>query len=358
MKLNLSVNDLFNHMLVLGLAQIVEEEMPEAGHATVCWPDPQTAEIGWLNGEDLSIGEAAEAVWDFKEKILSYVGPNGDGTAIDGTIQIRGAKKARDCSPLSPRIANKPDFTEAVWHSYFGTRNKILDSMDEVSPLFVKLARALGFPAYWSEISGISTRRDDVRLSVSLWDMTPTNGGGEFYSRKYFKLLTTRMRSLTREDIAERIQGDRLDIQNSSQSAEYAAGLHRPASTDGCLSWIAYHGIALFPARPVTNGSCVSVTLGVIDKGRKQEFVLPIPDKPVTLGRYAAVSRYDGLYVLAAELQTNQNAGNLMAQDVAWLVAHNVTHIITFKRFKDTSGKNPEYYALGGHVFTIERGNR
>lgn len=355
MELNLSVDDLFNHMLVLGLAQIVEEEMPEKGHVTVCWPDPQTAKIGLLNGGDLSIEKAAKAVWSFKEKILSHVSPNGGGVAIDGTIQVTGAKGVRDCSPLSPRVVtNKSDFTEDAWRSYFETRNDILDSMDETSPLFVKLARAFGFPTYWSEISGVRSRRNDVTLSVSLWDMTPRNGGREFYSQKYLKLLTTCMRSLTETDIAERILGNQLD----AKSDEYAAGLHQLLLTDRCLSWIAYHGIALFPARPVTNGTCVSVTLGVIDKEGKKEFVLPIPDKPITLDRYAAVSRYDGLYVLAAKLLgMNQNADHLMEQ-AAWLVAHGITHIITFERFKDDSGKCPKYFACEGHVSTIEQGNR
>jgi hypothetical protein len=351
MKLNLSVNDLFNHMLVLGLAQIVEEEMPEAGHVTICWPDPQTSEIGWLDGGDLSINEAAEAVWSFKEKVLSHIGPNGGEAPIDRTIQIRGAKGVRDCSPLSPRIANKPAFTEAVWSSYFGVRNEILDSMDEVSPLFVRLVRALGFPSYWSELSSIRSIQGNLDIGASSWEMAPRNSGSEFFTNKYIPLLKGIMKSLDAGDIAKHVQGICSDARGTDRNA---SGLHRPSPTDSCRSWIAYHGLALFSVRPVTQGSCVSVSQGLLSLGGNTEFVLPIPTKPITIGSYAAASRFDGIYLLASGSSGGQDAARSRAQDVSWFAAHGIAYIIEFTRFKGGSASCPEYFALEGHVSALE----
>lgn len=350
MKLNLSVKDLFNHMLILGLAQIVEEEMPESSHVTVCWPDPQSAEINWLDGEDLSIEEAAEAVWNFKEKLLTHIKPSEDGVAIDRTIEIKSAKNKSKHSPLSPRIAKKSDFTEAVWNSYFKTRNEILDSMDEVSPLFVKLVRALGFPSYWTEESAVKNYRDNLDISASLWEMAPRNSGSEFFNTKYFSRLAS-IEQLDSEAICKHIQGTDSDAHGDNRNA---SGFHCPSPTDSCQAWIAYHGMAMFPARPVTHGSCVSVTQGVLSRGREKRFVLPVPDVPITIDRYAAISRNDSLYTQVANPEPNQHGNLTKARDSSWLVAHGITHIEEFARFRGGSDSCPEYFALEGRISAIK----
>lgn len=350
MNLKVSANNLFSHMLVLGIGSILDEDQKINAPVSLYWNSPEEAVI-LANGEDIEVGAVSEVVGRF----LDLVEENEP--CLDAFVEVSD----KPHSPLSPRIAKS--LTNQEWSNYFSSRRAILDLSDESLPLFSELVCSLGFPCYWSDSSTVRSLQGNLDIGASTWEMAPRNSGSEFMKSKYFKMFRTVSR-LDGSAIASRLEGKEFDSVNELRNA---CGFHSPGAEDVLLSWIALHGIASFDVRPVTRGACSSLVSGVVQDGvtKALYFALPVPFEPITLQRYRAICRFSGMYRIAwgivsgrsdADARFGTNAPS--SSDAEWLQAHNVTALALFRRKKAGTANCPEYYAMEGSVHLLTKGRR
>lgn len=352
----MSAYDLFSHVFAVGLVAILREEMHSPRPLGLRWVDPTALVVEPLGGGSLPIEEAAGATKDFISKLAQHL----------STINCRVVVGGKSHSPLSPRITKA--FAEGERNEYFAKRLSALDDMRAVSPLFVRLVNALGFPSYWSELSSIKALQGNLDISASTWEMAPRNSGSEFFVNKYVPFLEM-LAGLGADEVACRLVGT---VEDAAKADRNTCGLHRPGPTDVLRSWVAFHGLASFPTRPLTRGSCCSVAVGVLRPLPKQRgktyFVVPVPCETVSLERYEAACRYAGLYELARSAVGDMRAdgagfavektahlpdGPGSARACMWLRAHGIGQVALFERYQGGSASCPEYFALEGHVLSI-----
>ena len=353
MRINVSSKSLFSHMEMLGLASILEQDEMIVAPICVHWESPHVAIISSV-GKDITLEEAAEAVRRYVINLLDYKSDIAREIIIGSTDKKEGISH----SPLSPRISHS--FSAIEWADYFRVRREVLDKTGGALPLFSNLVCSLGFPCYWSSLSALRSNQGKVDLCSSAWEMAPRNSGSEFMKNKFLKQLEL-IRLLEPDDIAKRLCGAEFDSAGEDRNA---CGLHAPGMEDVLVSWIALHGISCCDVRPVTSGSCRSLTSGVLRIRRrgfnKVFFVLPVPMVAVTLSRYIAAIRYEGLYRVAASqidgirwqngYSTNQVQAPGHHREIDWLVKHGMGAIAYFERKRAGSDSCPEYYALEGEM--------
>lgn len=350
MRLELSANNLFSHMLALGLASMLDEDSEIESPVLMRWGSPQEVEIIAGDGH-LDERCAARAVRRFICAVAECE------SSLAATEVVSGASH----SPASPRIAKK--LTDDEWVRYFSARRNIVDEAESSVPLFAKLVCSLGFPCYWSELSTVKALKGNLDIGASVWEMAPRNSGSEFMKNKYFKML----RSIAGEEddaIVARLVGAEA---NSDGESRNACGFHAPGSEDTLRAWIALHGMASFDVRPVTHRSCSAISSGVVrdDTTRATYFVLPVPDSFASLQRYRAIARNASCHSLARFLLGSKGGGGSrstgsasMEFAVQWLSNHGVAALALFPRKKGGTQNCPEYYAMEGSIRLLEEVRR
>ncbi len=263
--------------------------------------------------------------------------------------------KLTERSPLSSRIARE-SLTLRQWNEYVELRHVIIDEITVENPIVSSLIDSLGFPAYWSSALFDRKGKTDLYQGASLWEMTFRRQGNDFMRNRYLD-LANRVCRLSEKEISERLTG--RQVSNNITGDSMACGLHSPAMKaldDDLLCWIAYHGMSLFPTRPVIAGRYGSISVGSILNEPSYSgpvyFVMPITMRPVTLGRLTAICRYAGLYNVARFYADEGSRPE--ESDVSWLKAHGVGYVIISRR--GDAGKNgkPIYYASEGTIFPLE----
>lgn len=344
MRLKGSVNDLLAHMEMLGLARILEWDNQTDGTITVYWPDPRTMEIGLL-GRELSLGQVAAAVRRYLQKV------NAEMDDLEKSVIIGG----KEHSPFSPRVAK--ELSREEWKQYFDCRSNAVDALEKRNPLFVSLLGALGSASYWPAKNDSKKASPNLDLGASLWEMAPRNSGSEFMRNKYLKLFKL-IADLSPEDISQRLSGE---VVESRKETRNPCGFRCPGKSDLLMSWIAYQGISCFPTRAVTEGGsrnhdALSVGTMEVHLPNDQQstyFVLPVPTRQITLSRYLACCRYQGLCIQAEGLVSPSSTAldtPACATSAEWLKRHGIGHVAMFLRHKGGTKNCPEYWAEPGRV--------
>jgi len=342
-KLPGTVDDLFSHMELLGLARILEQSDTVKGPVLLGWESPETMTIDTADG-NLDSTLLAVSVRQFIELTASQREILGQEIQISGKLH----------SPLSPRVAHA--FTPEEWTEYFRCRQHIVDRIEPENPLMASLVGCLGSPSYWTRLTG-TKEEQKVDQGASRWEMAPRNSGSEFFRSKYEKLLGY-IESLEVQEIIDRIL--RKYLKNNGEN-ENACGLRPTAPADSLLSWICYQGISCFPTRPIASGRSGrdSASTGVLEPAKGQHervaFVLPIFSRPITIDRYLCVCRYAGLYEITGAMRHGENhiSPDLVLKK-RWLTDHQVEGIAWFARNVGGTKNCPKYWALPGNIIELE----
>lgn len=365
MELKGVASDLLSHLFLLGAAAIIEQDEEIISPATITWKDPTTMQLSTLDGA-IDFDDLANAIWRYKEKTLSERDLLERTITIDIRSNTQSDAQPKNHSPISPRVASSLSDTE--WKAYFTTRTQIIDGLIRPNVLITRLACSLGYPSYWSASENGKDKALNLYHGASTWEMASRKSGREFIINKYLKMLNY-IAPLTVDDIAARLT---FTITDSKKEKGNACGFHKPESvgcTDVLIAWIAYHGIACFPTRPVVNCTALfgSLSTGVIvmrKDHRRVFFTLPITNQPVTLARYLSLCRSSSLYRAtrwAFDVETSPQCTSMLsssvapiARDIIFLNDHQVHQIALFERYEDDSSKQSvEYWALPGRIATL-----
>lgn len=350
MEMKLEVNDLFSHMVLLGIAQIVSWNEDDA--VTLCWKNPEMVEVDHVLSS-LSIDEVAQAVWDFKELVKS------ERDIISKKVAVDSKENPTYRSPLSPRIG-------PLGHSnlcaYFDTRIRILDSVEQEDLLLSKMVGSLGLPAYW-EHECLGKKKPTLDEGASKWEMSNRRSGLEFFTNEYLD-ATSQIDEYSIEEIKRHLCGDTKTYGKDS----YVCGFHEPSKVDVLMAWIAYQGLSSFPTRPVSDSDTrASLSVSTIESklGGKSKiwFVLPVSERRITLEKYVSLCRSNALTEYARQDICSYElpqSGKQMVHcrlDANYLLKHGVKRAVVFERLEYKVSKNEKYtsyWALPGKVISIE----
>lgn len=123
-----------------------------------------------------------------------------------------------------------------------------------------------------------------------------------------------------------------------SNDSRTATGLTPPRFTDSALAWCALWGLSSFPVIHRLTGASVTAGAEPIGEFTPTHLVLPVLVGPHTLDRWRAVVVSE--QVIQAATSTESAAAARSA--CAWLVAHGVRAILTFRVNVSDNDKAPE----------------
>ncbi len=228
-----------------------------------------------------------------------------------------------------------------------GIDHELYDGSEPGYGIDLELIGALGEPAYWRFVSN-DPRPDE---GASRWEMKTRNQGQDF--------VTNRLRRLARfvadrdvTSICTGLSGKTLKDEayegKRSDESRTATGLTPPRFTDSALAWCALWGISCFPVIHRTTGA--SVTAGAVPIGRftPKHLVLPVFVGPHSLDRWRVVVASEQVVQAAAstaEVAADVPSADALAAEVparAWLTAHGVRAVITFRVHVSDNSKAPE----------------
>lgn len=278
-------NDAFTHLLLVGLASILEDADEE-----------RTCEIWWngseyrahirTNDDDLDWNACAHIVHEHARRWheSSWLGASGTYSG--------SAKRAT----LSPRLGMSS--TREGWESLQHDRCEAIDALQTI--LDRRYVGALGEPAYWA--GSMDAREYTPDRGASRWEMVPRNRGQEFVTGRLVPLARA-IADRTDEQIAEGLAGDSVvdEIGKNKSDSRSSTGLRPPSAVDNAQVWCALFGVSAFPVFRSTQTKRGPTTALFQVKGRNPFAVLPLWDEPWTLQRYRAVVRSQALLIVALE---------------------------------------------------------
>lgn len=356
MEMSLEADDLFSHMVLLGLAHMVRWD--KHSPVVINWKSPELAVID-CEPSGLNIEEASLAVWNYKE-LIKFELP-----VISCDVEIISKKlppknktvedKLAQHSPLSPRIGALSDDDLC---SYYKTRHAIVDSIGSDNGLLSEVIGGLGSASYWAR-----KQKETDKLvpdgGASKWEMADRRRGDEFFRSDYLDIFNKHIAGYSLECVREHLQGHKVTEDKES----YTCGFSIPSKKDVLRAWVAYHGFAAFPTRPVTRyprrSSLSSSTVEV--EGGKTWFVLPAPKEPITLERYLSVCRSDALIDTARAYVSGKDEQPCARQRLSskhheYLHSHGVDYIVLFeKNVHKASKSDTSYWALPGKCIAIDK---
>lgn len=335
MRIKGLVSDLYCHMLLVGIAEIVSLQQDQCDPVTFGWENPETMVLKSLTG-DLDAETIAEHVHRYITLTIEELPTIGQQMQVD---------KGKHSPLLSYIPALKPERLK----EQMGMRQQITDAVFDIDPLFIQLAGSFGLPSYWFKGSSKIT---DFGKAKSHWEMAPSNRGSDFL-QKYFKLAGA-LSVLPEEEIANRLHGAAQIPLKEDKEERNTNGLHAPGATDALLSWIALHGIALFGVRPTTTGHHGAITVGTLTAegkdGTKTFFTLPVTSKPVTLSKYRAICRSSAIAEIAAGYLGHKSP----AKAISWMNSNGIEFIYLFEKgCRNDTVKVKEYYAYAGEAIQV-----
>ncbi|WP_081391743.1 hypothetical protein [Actinomyces naeslundii] len=251
---------------------------------------------------------------------------------------------------FSPRV-KAPKFMKQ-WQSLQakriqGTDHEMEDATAPGYDIDLEFIGALGEPAYWYFTSNGS----EPDGGASRWEMKTRNQGQDF--------VRNRLRQLNRivaaRDVVAIVSGltgrtveDEAYKGKRSDESRTATGLTSPRFTDSVLAWCALWGISSFPV--IHRIKRVSVTAGAVPIGRfnPTHLVLPVLVGPRTLERWRV------MVVSEQIIRAVTNTGDVAAgvPERAWLMAHGVRAILTFRFYVSDNSKAPER-SLGAGMLEV-----
>ena len=328
-------DDAFAHLLLVGLASILEDASPE-----------RDCEIWWRDYEHACIRANDDLVWLSVARIVRehamrwhksvWLKANGVYSADESGRSRKN--KTSEAPPiratLSPRLGTPS--SRKRWESLQHDRIEAIDALQTV--LDRRYVGSLGEPSYWS---GKYPDR-----GASRWEMVPRNSGQEFVTGRLVPLAKN-VAGRTDEQVSNGLQGRTLvdEIGQNKADSHSPTGLHHPSAADNAQVWCALFGVSTFPVAKSTQEKETSTAAFFQVRGQTPYAVLPLWDEPWTLQRYRAVVRSRALlnidldHVLNGESgESGRNGKRLLtttelSQSSRWLIAKGVRLCVLFSQY-------------------------
>lgn len=340
-KLSVDLCDAFSHMMVVGLASILEDQAERT--CTLQWRGFREVELSTSDGLDVHamaeqvsnhVNRWKSSLWLCSEGDYTQ---KGDGRSIHAT--------------MSPRLSalGEPD----GWRLLQVNREQALDACETVGDC--RYFGALGQPAYWS-ISNGSIAADG---GASRWEMVTRNRGQEFIGGRLLP-LARELAEWPVEHIEQGLLGAavRDNIGGDKPTSRTATGLHGPQATDNARAWCALMGVSAFPT-VVSNGAQRDPSAALMQlRGGIRYAVLPVFEGEWTLSRYRAVLRSKALaqYGIAqAHNVLADGASSPLSVDIGggWLQDKGVVACVLFNQYMSDNTSAPERWLDRGHICSL-----
>ena len=352
LTLPVDVTDAFDHLLLVGLASILEDDGD--GPCTLQWNDRWSATLRMPDG--ITAEKAAETVGRHARRWAEspWLQSEGDYTAVDA-LSVGKTKHAT----LSPRLSNLSE--SYGWTSLQHDRQVAIDALQTIGDR--RYIGALGEPSYWSgrNPSGKKELRSDS--GASRWEMVTRNKGQEFIGGRLLPLAKT----VAGFD-SNRLKGGLLgtetkDEQGGNKSdSRTGTGLHRPQVTDNVRAWCALMGVTAFPHMVTTAGRNRDATACLSQMSKERRFaILPVFDGEWTLAKYRYVVRSKELLTYAVSLVESGALGYGLVDaapvrpQTTWFAEQGIVGCVLFQQYMSDNASAPERYLERGRLFPTVR---
>lgn len=353
-------DDAFAHLLLVGLASILEDASPER-ECEIWWRDYEHTcirandDLDWLGVARIVREHAArwhESVW--LEANGVYSADESGGTGKD-----KAAKVPPSRATLSPRLGTPS--SRKRWESLQHDRMEAIDALQTV--LDRRYVGSLGEPSYWSGMDKPGYTPD---RGASRWEMVPRNRGQEFVTGRLVPLAKN-VAGRTDEQVSNGLQGRTVtdEIGKDKADSRSPTGLHRPSAADNAQVWCALFGVSAFPVAKSTQEKKTSTAAFFQVRRQTPYAVLPLWDKPWTLQRYRAVVRSRALLNIALDHVLNGESGESgrngnrlltpteLSQSRSWLTAKGVRLCVLFPQYVSSNASAPERWLQKGEALAL-----
>lgn len=353
-------DDAFAHLLLVGLASILEDSSPER-ECEIWWRDYEHAcvrindDLDWLGVARIVRKHATrwhESVWLKASGVYSTdeSGRTGGGSA---------SKVSPSRATLSPRLGTPS--SRKRWESLQHDRIEAIDVLQTV--LDRRYVGALGEPAYWAGIGNPGYTPD---RGASRWEMVPRNRGQEFVTGRLVPLAKS-VASRTDEQVSDGLQGLSIidEIGKGKADSRSPTGLRRPSATDNAQVWCALFGVSAFPVAKSTQEKKTSTAALFQVRGRTPYALLPLWDEHWTLQRYRAVVRSRALLNVALDCVLSEEPGETamqggwlvtsadLSQSRNWLTSKGVRLCVLFSQYVSSNSSAPERWLQKGEPLNL-----
>ncbi|MBM6707007.1 hypothetical protein H6A68_08150 [Bifidobacterium pullorum subsp. saeculare] len=345
------ITDAFDHLMLVGLASILEDDAESERVCRLLWCDTRVAALS--TSDDLDIASVASVVGQHVRRWAqsTWLESEGDYTAKDGERQ------SNFHATLSPRLSGiqEPDGWRRLQHD----RQAAIDVLQTVGDQ--RYVGALGEPSYWSGRKGDKSLQSDY--GASRWEMVTRNKGQEFVGGRLLP-LAQRVAQWSDQRIMDGLTGRTLtdEVSNNPSQSRTGTGLHRPMATDNARAWCALLGVAAFPHTVNTSAQYRDTTAGLTQMSKQRRFaILPVFDRPWTLAKYRSVVRSEALLrfgvalVSAGALRGNASRqGIAPSQGVDWLKEKGVISCVLFNQYMSDNQSAPERWLERGKLYALD----
>lgn len=341
--------DAFSHLLMVGLASILED----ADSGRFCsfrWSDDlQAFEI--KTNDDLNIDQISEIVSEHVKRWsqLLPLTSQGDYTVSNESDRANGTLHAT----MSPRLSNLG--VPYGWEKLRRDREAAIDTMETFGDY--RYFGALGQPSYWSGEQNHSLRSD---FGASRWEMVTRNKGQEFIGGRLLP-LAQKVAERSVEKVRDGLLGVKVEdeVGNNKAFSRAATGLHAPSKTDNARAWCALIGVSAFPTRITTIGNEMSRDSSAAMfqiRGPIRFAVLPLFDQYWTTAKYRSVVRSEALAQFGIQ-QARAKGGHVQAISAAsdWLEEKGVPACCFFNQFMSDNKSAPERWLEPGEIIPVSQ---
>ncbi|WP_182353195.1 hypothetical protein [Flaviflexus huanghaiensis] len=326
------IDDLFSHMVLLGLASVVED----SGHSPVrlVWTDEEQSALvareGFGSNEIAQVVHAHAASHAARDSWLRH------------RFSFSKGAKSFTVSTTAPRTAGPED--PADWRRLDAVRQRSLESMP--SALDHRFVQGLGYRSWWYR------RGKDLRADVgaNIWEMRTRNKGTEFIRDRLLPLAEI-VAGWPVEKVESGLLGTTLDDPhgNNKLDSRSPTGFSTPRPVDNARAWCALWGLSMLPVAHLNNPSHAYPAYsarGRVGTGSLHQLLMPVPNRQVTPARMRALLRSRQLIDAVDE----QGEGAYLKKKGAWewLKQQGAAAVIRFPVQYVGSTSAPERQALSG----------
>ena len=324
-------DDAFTHLLLVGLASILEDDADERLECRIQWRGLADATIIIVNRDSFDWMDCARIVRNHVERWLDRLNPKGS------------YPKGKEKTSLNPRLGELS--SQEGWQQLQKDRHSAIDGLQ--TTLDRRFIGALGEPSYWS-----GKKHQD--FGGTRWEMTPSNGGQRFVDGRLCP-LAEKVRQRSPKAIADGLCGRTVtDEIDNTRKAQTASGLHAPSITDNARAWCAFFGISMFPiARSVQPKQGSTAAMFACSQVKGSYAILPLWSEPWTLAKYRAVVRSRALLTLGLDscLARDSKERDMVGIDTThveisrqWLIQKGAEACMLFRPQSTVGVKNPIYW--------------
>lgn len=340
--------DAFSHLLMVGLASILEDANPDRVCLFRWLDDLQAFEI--KTNDDLDIDQISKVVSEHAKRWSQSLPltSQDDYTVSNESDKPSGAFHAT----MSPRLSNLG--VPYGWEKLQRNREAAVDAMETFGDY--RYFGALGQPSYWSgEQTNHSLRSD---FGASRWEMVTRNKGQEFIGGRLFP-LAQKVAARPIEKVRDGLLGTTIEDEVGGNKAfsRAATGLHAPSKTDNARAWCALIGVSAFPTRVTTIGSEMSRDSSAAMfqiKGPIRFAILPLFDQYWTTAKYRSVIRSEALAQFGIQ-QARFRGDQVMSAASDWLEEKGVPACCLFNQFMSDNKSAPERWLEPGEIIPVKQ---